>query len=79
LAEEFAFSNQTAAARDEFQAALKQKPDYAFAHLNLGVALSRLGDVVGALRELEEARRLDPENQMVQSYVNQVRLTTTQK
>ncbi|MBI2563983.1 MAG: tetratricopeptide repeat protein [candidate division NC10 bacterium] len=47
-------------AREEFQAALRLKPDYAFAHNNLGVLLIRQGQPVEARRWLETAIRLDP-------------------
>jgi len=47
-------------ARDEFQAALRLKPDYASAHNNMGVLLIRQGKPADALRWLEAAIRLDP-------------------
>jgi tetratricopeptide (TPR) repeat protein len=46
-------------ARDEFQAALRLKPDYAAAHNNMGVLLIRQGKPAEALRWLEAAIRLD--------------------
>ncbi|MBI4737655.1 MAG: tetratricopeptide repeat protein, partial [candidate division NC10 bacterium] len=49
-----------AQAREEFQAALRLKPDSAFAHNNLGVLLIRQGQPAEARRWLEAAIRLDP-------------------
>lgn len=48
------------AAQDEFQAALRLKPDYASAHNNMGVLLIQQGKPADALRWLEAAIRLDP-------------------
>jgi hypothetical protein len=42
--------------------AIRLKPDYAAAHLNLGNALAAKGDLEGADREFSEACRLDPED-----------------
>ena len=52
--------SEYAEAREEFQAALRLKPTYAFAHNNLGVLLIRQGQPVEARRWLETAIRLDP-------------------
>jgi tetratricopeptide (TPR) repeat protein len=46
---------------DEFREAAHQKPDYADAYHNLGVALAKTGDLTGAITAWTEAERLDPE------------------
>ncbi|HME12387.1 MAG TPA: tetratricopeptide repeat protein, partial [Candidatus Acidoferrum sp.] len=44
----------------QFRAAIGDKPEYAAAHYQLGLALQRRGDAEGAKREFAEASRLDP-------------------
>jgi tetratricopeptide (TPR) repeat protein len=72
LGEELAFSNHPAEARREFEQVIKEKPDYALAHFNLGVALVQMGDSAGALLQFEETLRLDPENQTVAGYIEKL-------
>ena len=49
-----------AEAAEEFRKAVAAKPDSAIARINLGVALSQLGDVQGAAEQFEEAIRIEP-------------------
>jgi tetratricopeptide (TPR) repeat protein len=49
-------------AAEAFRKAVEAAPTSATARINLGSALSRLGDTAGAIRELEAALRFDPEN-----------------
>lgn len=48
------------AARDCFERVIRIKPEFAAAHLNLGVVLLRQGDATASLAPLEEALRLVP-------------------
>jgi Flp pilus assembly protein TadD len=45
----------------EYQSAIRLKPDYARAHLNLGMALARTGRLQDAIFEVQEALRLRPD------------------
>jgi len=49
-------------ARDEFAAAVRLRPDYVKAHLNLGGILGSLGEYDEAVREFSEALRLEPDS-----------------
>ena len=49
-------------AADAFAKAVEAAPTSATARVNLGSALSRLGDTEGAIRELRTALRFDPQN-----------------
>ncbi len=49
-----------AEAAEEFRKAVAAKPDSVIARINLGVALSQLGDVQGAAEQFEEAIRIEP-------------------
>jgi tetratricopeptide (TPR) repeat protein len=49
-----------AEAAEEFRKAVAAKPDSVIARINLGVALSQLGDAQGAAEQFEEAIRLEP-------------------
>ena len=51
---------QIEAAAQEFRTALRLRPGYAAAELNLGKALAYLGQYQDALAHLTEALRLDP-------------------
>lgn len=44
----------------EFRKAVAAKPDSVTARINLGAALTQVGDVNGAVQQFEEALRLDP-------------------
>jgi tetratricopeptide (TPR) repeat protein len=44
----------------EFRKAVAEQPDSVTAHINLGAALTQVGDVTGAIEQFEEALRLDP-------------------
>jgi tetratricopeptide (TPR) repeat protein len=58
---DFLLTNELDVAIDEFREAVHQKPDYADAYHNLGVALAKTGDLTGAITAWTEAERLDPE------------------
>lgn len=45
---------------NEFRKAVASKPDSVTARINLGAALTQVGDVNGAVEQFEEALRLDP-------------------
>ncbi len=47
---------------EQFESALKIKPDYVDAHYNLGYALSRQGNLAGGIHQFAETLRLDPKN-----------------
>lgn len=46
----------------EFRKAIEARPDSVPAHVNLGAALTQLGDMEGATKEFEQAVLLDPNN-----------------
>jgi protein O-mannosyl-transferase len=60
LGEVYLEHGEFSSAEQEFRAALRLKPDYAFAHNNLGVLLIRQGHPTEARRWIETAIRLDP-------------------
>jgi tetratricopeptide (TPR) repeat protein len=47
---------------DRYRAAVEAAPDYATAHLNLGIGLENLGNVEEAIKSYEAALALDPDN-----------------
>ncbi|HSB80563.1 MAG TPA: tetratricopeptide repeat protein, partial [Candidatus Methylomirabilis sp.] len=61
LGEVYLERGEMTAARQEFQAALRLKPDYALGHNNLGVLLLREGQPAQARLWLEKAIRLAPD------------------
>jgi tetratricopeptide (TPR) repeat protein len=62
LGVDFFLTHELDVAIDEFREAAHQKPDYADAYHNLGVALAKTGDLTGAIKAWTEAERLDPES-----------------
>jgi len=44
----------------KFEQAIREKPDYAAAHYNLGLTLLKIGDSASAKAQFDTARRLDP-------------------
>lgn len=60
LGEVYLQRGELSAARGEFQAALRLRPDYTFSYNNLGVLAIREGNPAEAHRWLETAIRLDP-------------------
>ncbi len=61
LGVDFFLTDELDVAIDEFREAVHQKPDYADAYHNLGVAMAKTGDLTGAITAWTEAERLDPE------------------
>ncbi|HEY8226023.1 MAG TPA: tetratricopeptide repeat protein [Pyrinomonadaceae bacterium] len=51
-----------AEAATEFRQAASAKPDSVPAHVNLGAALTQIGDTKGAMEEFETTLRIDPNN-----------------
>lgn len=49
-----------AEAKTEFEQAIREKPDYAAAHCNLGLAPEKTGDNASAKVQFERAHPLDP-------------------
>ncbi len=56
------FDREWSAAIDELESALRLKPEYTQAHVDLGVALQKTGRSREAVRHLEQALTLDPES-----------------
>jgi len=56
---DFFLTDELNVAIDEFREASRQRPDYADAYHNLGVALAKTGDLTGALAAWSQAERLD--------------------
>jgi len=73
LGEELAFGGQAAEARSELEQVTRMRPDYAPAHLNLGVALEKLGQTQDALTQFEETLRLEPGNKLAAQYLEALR------
>ena len=57
---------------NKFREAIRLKPNYADAHLNLGITLANAGHVAEAINELETANRLQPDP-AVQQEINHLR------
>jgi tetratricopeptide (TPR) repeat protein len=73
LGEELGFDGQAAEAHKELEQVTHMKPEYAPAHLNLGVALEQLGQTQDALTQFEEALRLEPDNKLAAQYLEALR------
>jgi hypothetical protein len=58
---------------ESFSRALERNPKNWYARLELGVALARRGDRAAALRELAEARRLDPREPTIPDVIGKIR------
>ena len=56
-------------ARVQFLAATRYRPDFAPAHLNLGLILAKLGKPDQALREFGTTLQIDPTNLVAQEYM----------
>jgi len=48
---------------------IRLKPDYARAHLNLGVALGKQGKFEPALEEFNTTLRLNPDNKLASQHI----------
>ena len=59
LGVDFFLTDELDVAIDEFREAARQRPGYADAYQNLGVALAKTGDLTGALAAWSQAERLD--------------------
>lgn len=57
---------------ENWREAIRLKPNYADAHLNLGITLANAGHVAEAINELETANRLQPDP-AVQQEINHLR------
>ena len=68
-------TQQVAAVRSRLHEARRRetKEAAAPAHLNLGVALQRLGQVQDALIQFEETLRLEPDNKLAAQYLEALR------
>ena len=66
LGEELAFAGKDAEARAEFETVINLKPGFAMAHLNLGVAMVKQGQLETAAEQFAETLRLDPKNKLAQ-------------
>jgi len=66
LGEELAFAGKDAEARAEFETVINLKPNFAMAHLNLGVAMVKQGQLETAAEQFAETLRLDPGNKLAQ-------------
>ena len=66
---ELGFDGQVDEARKELEEVIRMKPDYAQAHLNLGVALQQLGQSQQARLQYEETLRLEPDNKLAARYL----------
>jgi tetratricopeptide (TPR) repeat protein len=73
LGEEMAFDGQAAEARKELEQVTRMRPEYAPAHLNLGVALQQLGREQDARTQFEETLRLEPVNKLAAQYLEALR------
>ena len=56
---DFFLTNELDVAIDEFRETARQRPGYAEAYHNLGVALAKTGDLTGAIAAWSQAERLD--------------------
>lgn len=54
----YASNSNYALAIESFLSALKFNPDYAIAHYNLAIVLSKVGDTAKSAKHVEEAKRL---------------------
>src|SRR5204863_4866518 len=55
-----------------FREAARLRPDFARVHVNLGLALERVGDLVGAEEALREALRLRPDDAVARTNLGTV-------
>lgn len=75
LGEELGFDGQAVEARKELEQVVRLKPEYAPAHLNLGVALQQLGQTQEARTQFEETLRLEPGHKLAAQYLQALRAT----
>ncbi len=57
---------------DSYRKFLQQRPDYADAKINLGIALNKTGDTEGALSILHEALQLTPGNAVIHDLIGDI-------
>lgn len=68
-------SNELMTARDRYEAALKAKPGYVPARLQLGVTLLALGDPGAAAEQWNKVIELDGENSQAKMYLRMLERT----
>jgi Flp pilus assembly protein TadD len=59
-------------AEKAFRKAIGLEPEYALAHVNLGVVLASLGRTDEAVEEVRKASALDPNNPRTQEYLKEL-------
>lgn len=57
---------------ESYRKFLRQRPDYADAKINLGIALNKTGDTEGALSTLHEALKLTPGNAVIHDLIGDI-------
>jgi predicted Zn-dependent protease len=68
---ELARQGRTADAREQFSEVVRLRPDFADAHLNLGVALAKERRFDEAIEQFRETLRRDPAHTNAQRFLNQ--------
>jgi Tfp pilus assembly protein PilF len=64
-------NGQILEAKSEFEQVVRLQPDYAPAHINLGVAFMKLYQPDEASRQFEETLRLEPTNRFALEHLKQ--------
>jgi hypothetical protein len=69
---EFAAQGKIEEARAQFLAAIRYRPDFAPAHLNLGFMLAKQEKPDQAVAEFRITLQIDPTNQAAQQYIETI-------
>jgi len=72
LGEIFLQTDKVAAAADSFAKAVKARPDYLVARLNLALLLARMGQRADAMQQLQAVLQLDPTNAIASDLLRQL-------
>jgi tetratricopeptide (TPR) repeat protein len=72
LGEIFLQTDKVAAAADSFAKAVKARPDYLVARLNLALLLARMGQRADAMQQLQAVLQLDPTNAIAGDLLRQL-------